>query len=113
MNYCKENNIVYIHELLKLYNNLDVEPMLQACLKQKEFSHSLNLDIYKDGYSLPSLSENMMWQFSMKEFESILNDKIPPLNDRIPTIYHQSKINEYMRRDIMAGRSVTNYITSS
>jgi len=37
MEYCEQNNIVYIHELLKWYNNLDVEPMLQAFLKQKEF----------------------------------------------------------------------------
>jgi len=37
LKYCKDNNIIYIHELLKWYNNLDVEPMLQACLKQKEF----------------------------------------------------------------------------
>jgi len=37
LEYCKNNNIIYIHELLKWYNNLDVEPMLKACLKQKEF----------------------------------------------------------------------------
>jgi len=60
MEYCKSNNIIYIHELLKWYNNLDVEPMLHACLKQKEFFYTFNLDMYKDAYSLTSLSENIM-----------------------------------------------------
>jgi len=105
------NNIVYIHELLKWYNNLDVEPMLQACLKQKEFFYTFNLDMYKDGYSLPSLSKNIMYQFSIKEFELTLNDKIPPPNDNIPTIYPQLKINEYIKHDVIANRSTNNYIT--
>jgi len=34
MKYCKDNNITYIHELLKWYNDLDVKPLLQACIKQ-------------------------------------------------------------------------------
>jgi len=89
MNYCKDNNIIYIHELLKWYNNLDVEAMLQACLRQKEFFYTFNLDMYKDGYSLPSLSDNNMYQFSMKDFELSLKDRIPPPNDNIPTIYPQ------------------------
>jgi len=37
MEYCKDIYIVFIHELLKWLNNLDEEPMLQACLKQKQF----------------------------------------------------------------------------
>jgi len=113
MTYCKENDITYIHELLKWYNNLDVEPMLQACLKQKEFFYSFNLDMYKDSYSLPSLSKNIMFQFSSRDFELSLNDKIPPANDNIPTIYPQSKINEYLRQDVIAHRSLDYYITSS
>jgi len=113
MSYCKDNNITYVHELLKWYNNLDVEPMLQACLKQKEFFYSFNLDMYKNGYSLPSLSENIMYQFSIKDFELSLNDKIPPPNDNIPTVYPQSRINEYMKQDTIANRSLDNFITSS
>jgi len=42
-----------------------------------------------------------------------LNNKIPPSNDNIPTIYPQFKSNEYMRQDIIAGRLVNNYITSN
>jgi len=86
--------------------------MLHAYLKQKEFFYTFNLDI-KDGYSLPSLSQNIMYQFSIKDFELSLNDEIPPSNDNIPTKYPQSKINEYMRQDIIADRSVDNFITST
>jgi len=59
------------------------------------------------------LSENIMYQFPIKDFELSLNDKISPSNDNIPTIYPQSKINEYMRQDIIANRSIDNYITST
>jgi len=69
MEYCKNNNIIYIHELLKWYNNLNVEPMLHAFLKQKEFFYTFKSDMYKDAYSPPSLSENIMCQFSLIEFE--------------------------------------------
>jgi len=44
--------------------------MLKACLKHKEFFYTFNLDMYKDGYSLPALSENIMFQYSIKDFES-------------------------------------------
>jgi len=67
MKYCEENNIIYIHEILKWYNNLDVEPMLKACFKQKELFYTFNLDMHKDGYSLPALSANIMFQFSIKD----------------------------------------------
>jgi len=53
-----------------------------------------------------------MWLFSIKEFELTLNNKIPPPTENFPTIYPKLKINEYMRQDIIAGRSVNNYITS-
>jgi len=54
-----------------------------------------------------------MYQFSIKDFELSLNDKIPPVNDNVPTVYPQLRINEYMRQDIIAHRSVNNYITSN
>jgi len=69
--------------------------------------------MYKDGYSLPSLSENIMYQFSIKDFELTLNDKIPPPNHKIPTIYPKSRINDYMRQDTTAHRSLDNCITST
>jgi len=77
--------------------------MLQACSKQKEFFYTFNLDMYKDAYSLPSLSENIMSQFSLIDFESTLNNTIPPLNDNIPNIYPTSRIKDYITQDLNAG----------
>jgi len=54
-----------------------------------------------------------MYQFSIKDFELSLKDKILPGNDNISTIYPQSRINEYMKQDVIAHRSLDNYITSS
>jgi len=38
LEYCKNNNIIYIHELLKWYNNLDVDPTLQLQLRYNLYS---------------------------------------------------------------------------
>ena len=86
MNLCKENNIIYIRDLLEWYNNLDVVPMLKACLKQKEFFYTFNLDMYKDAFSLPGLSENILYQFSIKDFDNFIKMPIP-INENIPLIY--------------------------
>lgn len=74
-NTCKTLHIVYVRDLLKWYNNLDVGPMLKACLKQKEFYYKFKLDMYKDGSSLPGLSENILFQFSLQGFEKYLEEK--------------------------------------
>jgi hypothetical protein len=68
MQTCRSLNLIYVKDLLKWYNNLDVGPMLKACLKQKEFYYTFNLDMYKDGFSLPGLSENILFQFSQEGF---------------------------------------------
>jgi len=111
---CKNNNIVYIHELLKWHNNLDVEPMLQACLKQKEFIYTFKLDMYKDGYSSPALSENIMYQFSVKGFDEFLGITIPLQNCNIPTICPSDvfkKMTAYKKQDVDANRSTDDFIT--
>jgi len=65
--------------------------MLQACIKQEEFFYTFNLDMYKDAYSLPSLSENIMCQFSLIEFESFITNTIPTPNDNIFLKYIQQQ----------------------
>jgi len=67
--------------------------------------------MYKDAYSLPSLSENIMSQFSLIEFEQTLTNIISPPNDNIPKIYPTSRIKDYKTQDLNAGRSIDNYIT--
>ena len=49
--------------------------MLKACLKQKEFYYTFKLDMYKDATSLPALSENIMFQYSIKDFDEFLKNK--------------------------------------
>jgi len=68
-------------------------------LETKRIFYSFNLDIYKDAYSLPSLSENIMCQFSLIEFEKTLTDIIPPINDNIPKINPASRIKYYKTQD--------------
>jgi len=68
--------------------------------------------MYKDAYSLPSLSENIMSQFSILDFESTLNNTIPSLNDNIPKIYPTARIKDYITQDLNGGRSINNYITA-
>ncbi len=109
INTCKDNGLVYIKDLLQWYNNLDVRPMLKACLKQKEFYYTFNLDMYKDATSLPALSENIMFQYSIKGFDEFLKLKRKP--DRKSEIYNKNisqKIEEYKLQDIKAKRSVDN-----
>jgi len=65
--------------------------MLQVCLKPKDFFYTFNLDMYKDPYSLPSLSENLMCQFSLIEFEQTLNNTTPLINNNIPKNISNSK----------------------
>jgi len=43
--------------------------MLEACLKQKKFYYEFKIDMYKDGFSLPSLAEVILYQFSIKGFD--------------------------------------------
>jgi hypothetical protein len=111
---CEENGLIYIKDLLQWYNNLDVRPMLKACLKQKEFFYTFKLDMYKDATSLPALSENIMFQFSIKDFDKFLKDKTKPC--RIETIYNSNikeRIEGYIRQDTDAKRSLENYIEIS
>ena len=62
--------------------------MLKACLKQKKIFYIFNLDMHKDAYSQPSLSENK-FQFSIKGFNEFL--KMPfPDTDKIATIYNSN-----------------------
>ena len=114
MEYCSSNNIIYIAELLEWYNNLDVVPMLKACLKQKEFFYTFGLDMYKDGFSLPGLSENIMYQFSINDFQEYLKKPIPELPTTIPKISRlviKRRIYSYYDQDTIAKRSVDNLIT--
>src|SRR5277367_4720646 len=42
MQTCKALSLIYVKDLLKWYNNLDVGPLLKACLKQRTCTTHLN-----------------------------------------------------------------------
>jgi hypothetical protein len=112
MQTCRSLNLIYVKDLLRWYNNLDVVPMLKSCLKQKEFYYTFNLDMYKDGFSLPGLSENILFQFSQQGFQEYLKQE--PDVDESNYFYPKNideKIVGYKKQDRKAKRSLTNYIS--
>ena len=109
MRTCKELNLVKISDLLKWYNNLDVVPLLKACLKNKEFYYKFDLDMYKDGFTLPGLSENILFQYAQKDFKEYLNKQPESNKFYVPTNIDK-KIENYKSQDLKADRSLENYI---
>lgn len=67
-----------VRDLLKFYNNLDVKPFLEAVINQRNFFYDLNIDMFKDGMSLPGLSEKILFSFAFKEFNEEFINELPP-----------------------------------
>jgi hypothetical protein len=59
-----------VKDLLIWYNNLDVEPFVDAVKKQREFYKTFDLDMLTDGVSLPSLAEKVMYQTCYDELNT-------------------------------------------
>ena len=109
----EENKIKYgwteIRDLLKYYNNLDVQPFLEAATK---FFYDLKIDMLKDGFSLPALAEKIMFSFGFKEFnESFIHKTIPTcVFNSINNI--KAKLRGYKSQDIDSERySRENFIS--
>jgi hypothetical protein len=71
------------------------------------------LEMYKDGFSLPALSEKIMFAFEFAEFEEFRKkgiDTTLDYNYNIPDNIDE-KILQYEKQDIKAKRSIENYIT--
>ncbi len=49
-------------DLLKFYNNRDVEPFVKACVEYKTFVNDFKLDMYKDAFTLSGLAAKIMNQ---------------------------------------------------
>ena len=108
----KENNIQTVKDLLKWYNNLDVRPMLKACLKQKEFFYDFNLDMYKDAFSLPALSENILYQSQLEGFEEYVSQKVETWSVlRLDDDAIQERIYRYDQQDKDASRDNSNNVS--
>jgi hypothetical protein len=102
-----------VKDLLRWYNNLDVRPFLKACLKQREFFYPMGLEMYKDGFSLPALSEKIMFAFEFAEFEEFRKKGIEVTQDYVipDSDYIGYKIRQYKMEDEVTMRCLDNYIT--
>ena len=83
-----------LRDLLIFYNNQDVKPFLNAILEHKKFFYELNLDMFKDGMSLPALAEKTMFSFALKEFNDIfLKTDIEPFKEEVNYCFEGEKTN--------------------
>ena len=90
---------------------MDVRPFLKACLKQREFFYPQNLEMYKDGFSLPALSEKLMFSFMFEGFEEFKRNQIPKDDEYVIPDNINSKIDQYKKQDEKAHRNTANFIS--
>jgi hypothetical protein len=69
----EEENMKTVRDLLVWYNNLDVEPFLMALEKQSEIYQQKNIDMLKEGISLPGLA--VVWLFRVIEHPQSIRQK--------------------------------------
>ena len=77
--YCKliwnEKSMTRFCDFLIWYNNLDVEPFLEAIEKMRNFWQERKIDIFKDGVSVPGLTMKYLFSNVPSTFFSLLNEK--------------------------------------
>ena len=57
-----EKEMTTMKDFLEWYNNKDVEPMLEAIEKMFEYYRNQQIDMFKDGISVPGLTLKHMFQ---------------------------------------------------
>jgi hypothetical protein len=62
-------------DFLVWYNNLDIVPFLQAIDKMSNFWQERNIDIFKDGVSVPSLTMKYLFSNIPGTYFSLFSDK--------------------------------------
>ena len=77
-----------MHDFLVWYNNRDVVPFLDAIDKQFAFYKQQNIDMFKDGVSVPGLT--LLYLFNELPFEHLLHCLQP---DRTAICTYSSKTN--------------------
>lgn len=98
-----DNRIIYqwktLKDLLRFYNNLDVRPFLEAVINNQKFYYPLQLEMFKDGLSLPALSEKIMFQFQFKEFNNdFIHKTIPKTKYELLTNWRE-RFKGYVEQD--------------
>ena len=100
----KKYNWTTLLDLLRYYNNLDVKPFLEAVINQRKFFYDLNIDMFKDGFSLPSLAEKIMFSYEFKEFnDTFIKEKIKRNNKTKVFDNVNEKLLGYIKQDKQRG----------
>ena len=73
---CEEQKLITVLDLLKFYNNRDVEPFVKACVEYRNFFYAYNLEMYKDAFTLSGLAAKIMNQYSLPDH--LFEFKYPP-----------------------------------
>lgn len=93
-----------VEDLLIFYNNLDVQPFLEAILNHRQFFTPLGIDMFKDGMSLPALAEKIMFGYELQEFnETYKHETITPCKYKDFTNWKDKK-QGYITQDKNSGR---------
>ena len=95
-----------LRDLLIHYNNLDVQPFLEAIINHKKFFYrEVEIDMFKDGMSLPGLAEKVMFNYSLQDFETdYLNIKEPPNTNYSIPLSIDERLLGYMQQDEKTSR---------
>jgi hypothetical protein len=79
---------------------LDVKPFLEAIINNQKFFYPLQIEMFKDGMSLPGLSEKIMFQFQFKEFNNeFIHKTIPKCKYELITNWKE-RFNGYKEQDL-------------
>ncbi|CAB4021097.1 Zinc finger and SCAN domain-containing 22, partial [Paramuricea clavata] len=77
--YCErvwnEQNMKTFRDFLVWYNNLDVVPFLEAVQKMSNFWQERNIDMFKDGVSVPGLTMKYLFSNIPDTYFSLFSDK--------------------------------------
>lgn len=88
-----------LRDLLKFYNNLDVKPFLEAVINNQNYYYRMNLEMFKDGLSLPALSEKILFSFRFREFNNeFVHQQIPETKYELLTNW-RDKFKGYIEQD--------------
>jgi G:T-mismatch repair DNA endonuclease (very short patch repair protein) len=82
------NNMKTMKDFLIWYNNLDVEPFLEAIAKQTSIYASKNIDMFKHAISIPGIA--VLWKFHVLKDMAI---DIPLISTVNRDLYHTVKAN--------------------
>lgn len=102
----EDNNMKIFKDYLEYYNNNDIEPFMKSSEFMISFFKDYDLDMFKDGISVPALSLKIVINTaldSFKEYKKKLPSKLDP-HIKVDEKIIKNKIQSYLEQDKKAGR---------